>query len=491
MGRGMCAARHALRLLLAVAALACLETTAAQPALTIEQEPAGDLVAVEVRTPPAEPGGAWRGSFHLNATEDVQLLFVPYRLRSPDGNDIGPENVGVPTEHSLRPGAPALFVVEVSGVRIGGNYTGVLQIFGATPNGTFPLGAVRLYLNATVDPALQLGHESRLQLSRCSWSFFCGVSEWLLPGSAGRSHTVLVNNAGAGRANVTQATLLLVRDTGQAKGPYDAVPDARAFPLDVGADGSITFDLRGHDLQAGHYNATLVASVPGASRPATFPLSVDVRSSPFWALAAILAGFALAVLFGAARRHLNPAHLAQKRLATLQRHATRVDLAGYPKIKKDLDGLVDAVGRGDRVGFHAVADRLRGQMRLAQHIEATRLKGVRKADSEMVSRAEAAKIALAEGREGPATGQLHRKTGQWKVRWRWAYPRVLAGLLGTLSAVLLSFVGMQELYLEDATFGAGGVLDYLPLVLWGFTGKVTTESLREFFAPDLPTLTSS
>jgi hypothetical protein len=52
-------------------------------------------------------------------------------------------------------------------------------------------------------------------------------------------------------------------------------------------------------------------------------------------------------------------------------------------------------------------------------------------------------------------------------------------LLGGLLLVLLWFIGYQSLYLNgSATFGSGGVADYLPLFVWGLSADIAQRTLQ-------------
>jgi hypothetical protein len=475
----------------------------AQAVVAVEGE-ALDTPARMVLNEPATPGGAWTGAFILTASAEAKLTFVSSPLDAQDGRfGILAQRVTVPEKTTLAPGSIERIVVSVPAaeVRAPGNYTGNLSVYLTAGNRSERVAVVPMWLNASLPASLRLVHETHLHMTRCSW--LCFLADVFVQGESAKDRAVLVGNDGRAPARVVNASLEVPSGDGAQQSNVSATAPAI---LEARDDGSVVVHLKGGgaDLLPGHYNATLVVRTQGASEPSRLPLSLDVRASPLWALLALVAGIVVAWLVRIARDAAQPEHAAIRHTLQLSRAARGLSGEDQAVLQKHLNSLTVAAGNGRVADFAIEAPRVRQSLLIARQLTVME-KRASPEDVDTHAMIAEAREKLGEGNPDAAAKKLaslgspgfkgtQPKTPRTRLSRAWwamrhdpqfqrLRDRALKGALGLGSALVLALLGLKALYAGNPTFGANVAWDYLALATWGFTGKLTAQSLREGFLP--------
>lgn len=430
------------------------------PALADDAVSLLDEGPVRVDEPPAHALASWKGAFVLEARENATLTFRVTALRSERGALVEPSKIHVqPSEASVEAGKRYPFRLEVEGVPVPGAYAGKLVVEAVAANGTrFRDVALPILIDAPA-PVIEMETAPHTSLTLCGGG--CGFGRLLAPAQASSNVTIQVRNNGTRDVSLEGASLRLhLEGAWQGRDVSLRLPDNRT--LRPGGAALLVADLGNVTLPPGKYEGSLELTLAEAAPPTRLPVSLDVRASPWIALFAITAGVLLALLTQLVKTRVNPQLAAMRHLAGLQREAGPPPRD--PKIQGLLDKLAEKVARGDLADFQVLAEDAHDAIRRARH--------------------EAVLLRMGKGAtESPSPRFLDKARAWWhQPLFQMARGWGLKLLLGLAGLLLLLFVGLQELYGNAATFGASG-FDVLPLVLWGFTGKVATTSLRETVLP--------
>jgi hypothetical protein len=340
-----------------------------------------------------------------------------------------------------------------------------------------------------------------------------------------------VDNLSPEPAAVTQAKLTLEG----LRGGSVVTANVALDPVQVlpGTVSLVAVPINPWNWPADHYRGVLRLAVAGADRPVSVDLSLDVRSSPWWALlAATLGVFAGAAvhLFGSARLVV-----AQWRAGLLARWG-----ALGPTIAQiaDQTSRVRAeeqwrqVERGIQLSWPsqprsatqlaALEDRIAFLLDVQKHELAAAVSESPDLQTRAATLAAQARSAAWAG--DTAAANQHRQnlvyltaapapagetldtatdaTSQPAPSSSISEPpavdsRESNGNLGTLRSIrhqmyfiilysLFLVLGVWLLYVQaGATFGAGGLVDALPFVLWGFTAETVRRTLSGALSPPL------
>lgn len=380
-------------------------------------------------------------------------------------------------------GQEASVVVTVGDVSAAGEYHGKI---------TWPPGGDDLTLNLTLRVAPRiivkaLQDEVSFQIVRCKWS--CWAADWFLPArlrGASRSLWLVSDTAEEETLAVKVVSVrgenggtTLATALGDSGSPLQIDIPRKLEPLAV---SSVALKFDRSQLASDRYRGTMRFGLDGAD-PVVLSFIADVRDSPVPAFFVVLVG----ILIGRLAQHLLSAQSQMQ-----QRILSRL----YP-LQVRASELPDAVARMSILaGLNALKDRLADPKATEADLSAS----LDKSEQQIIALEQGSKEATAAAmtldsaffaKQGivpkprpqppPVAGwkrfvlSLAGTPIDWIEREYWIARPALALLL----LLLLTLFGLQTLYVgPGATFGSGGLFDYLPLLLWGLSADVAQRTLQ-------------
>ncbi len=252
---------------------------------------------------------AFVGNLRLIATgSDVAgLIFLPSDLKRAEASQVGSssvigrQNVTVLGDTRLQANLPKDFQVNVTGIRLPGVYTGLIQIL--QPGQSIDQGTtISLTITAWETPLLAPMPGSELlkaQVVNCNGILDCALSRWVLPESAFLDQwTLQMANNGHADAQITEIKPIVI---GQINNyPLEApalklsqnsavLPAAQITPLLLQWDRS--------SMPPDHYTGALYLTVAQSDARQTIPVDIQVRSGAALPVLLILLGILLGRLF--------------------------------------------------------------------------------------------------------------------------------------------------------------------------------------------------
>lgn len=237
---------------------------------------------------------------------------------------IGRQHVVVTGDQTLTPGVPTTYQVQVTGVRVPGEYGGTIELLlPGQPRESAVI--VKVLVVASVRPALTLLTEAdRLQANVVNCGFDCGLARLLLPMSNLQDKLEL-------RFEKPLSAPLVIRDwtyavrgdqtryslTGKQLNvsPEGLTGMPSEKPKEQGAAGAqsaaaanaplladkkylnLPVVISAANIPADHYVGNLYLTVEGQSSALKVPVDLNVRSGPFWPLLMLLISILLGRLF--------------------------------------------------------------------------------------------------------------------------------------------------------------------------------------------------
>jgi hypothetical protein len=432
---------------------------------------------------------------------------------------------------AIVPGERADYRITVGNARIPGSYAGkVLFRLAGQP----PASALEVEVRAVpqIVPALVAPRPTfTMHVARCRFPLERGLARWLQPALAPDDQlAVVLRNAGAEGASVEDVGFVLSGErTGAQPGAAIALaPDAPAHAEVVpGRTVGLGVQASPGALAPDRYTGEIVVFARGpeptrARQTLSLRAEVNVREGPALPVLLVLLGVVLGRLLRIfdtpemkeLARQLNKLRELRDRVKDLQPGPPRDEL------EQKLERLDRLLGRGD--GTHA-ADLVTVERAIdlagdVQRIE-RRLRPAARAAAQTALEDVRAKIAALD-LEGAAKALRDLESNRGTVGLRapdvsalanaqktaegGRPPRRLWGGLGSLLRIVtdienpsaraalffrqsiflvllvaLLLAGMQALWVNAPTFGAGGAVDWAGLFLWGFSAEVAQRALQQ------------
>lgn len=399
---------------------------------------------------------------------------------------------------------------------------------------------VELHLDA-VPQVVPVAAALAWQVVNCTSWLDCQLAAWLLPASAVQDEwPVWLDNQTPQTVTIANGTAVLQGTASAIATTPNQIAPLTPAELPANQAAPLTVTIHRQQLAPDSYQGTLRLTIEGADEPLSIPTTLAVRQGPLWAFVVVLLGILLGRLVrdmetpvAQMQIKLMPDYLrVQAAAANLQEAQDRADAqAQLAQFKQALEQgqQSEEVLRQQlaaleaRVSFYAalatlaadlpagLRDRLlpefanaRSAVRdgrweeaqtiyqtIQQTIDATRADGYLGVREQMQAWEQAvAMLGESVGRMATAVQSTTTSRGLRLLAWLSGI-RLSAGvrfwvvrpIVSLVLLVLLVLLGMQALYINaGATFGAGGVYDYVGLVLWGLTADVTSRTLSSLSA---------
>jgi hypothetical protein len=478
----------------------------------------------------------------LMADQQVsQLLFHPGDLHLDKGNEvISASQVQLLSAatalQKLQPNTPQDIDFKVSGLKVPGSYSGVIEFLQAE-HGPTPALRFGLKLNVEETPKLSQRNGStnlKVQLVNCFPIIGCPLRHWLYGQT--EDHSFTLDNTSTAPFKLTGAVAASGDTThASASGALalnlpEAIP---ALPI-----VTIPLTVKGDVLSPDHYAGDIQLRIPGKEDPLKIPMDLNVKSGPEIPILVLLIG----ILLGRFIKYMKDKGAPQSELL-LQLFQVQARAAQDPQnlgllqhmleeLRNDIDGMQLDSAKSDlalinsrltllsrlryletlltpRAGDAAVAAILsnirlaRDQISLgndpqtiASQID-TQVKSLQAPGSNADTSLHAIELAAATSVRGaaqfaaaPVEAPASKLVGLRRA------VRVLTGHSDTLRAdftlwflrplawalliVLLVVTGFVQLYTKNATFGADLVSDYFGLLVWATGSDVASRTLSNF-----------
>lgn len=352
----------------------------------------------------------------------------------------------------------------MSGIEIPGEYQGQIQLM--LPGQTITQAvSIKLKVTALAKPtlvALPGSEQVKLRLVQCQ-GLDCNLAGLFLPASAFLDRYELqFDNPSQSDVTITDAKVV-------GRGEFTGYPltlsqlglPATPYVLPAGKTGSITVTLNRDLIPPDHYAGTVYLTMQGRSEHLTFPVDLNMRTGPFWAIVLLLIGIVLGRLFKYLQERSQPPSEALEAANQLE---YRVKQA-HPDDQKTLEGQADdritqtVQPAEDASSAAAAADQAESDAAAV----ATPAEPLPTAKSVWLLRIKGWLLGLS-----GSSGQIKAETTPWIVR-PLLYFALLIGLL---------VVGLNALYIDKGlTFGANPLTDYFALVFWGLSADVASRTL--------------
>jgi hypothetical protein len=298
-----------------------LNAQVSQTGLRLEIDPADNPLNIKGQIGEAN---AFVGNVRLTARGgDIKdFLFLPSDLKRVNGNEvIGRQNVKLAGDPTLTMDMPKDFQVSVSGVEIPGEYQGqiLFMLPGQAITETVP---VSLKVTALAKPALTAlpgSEQLKLRLVNCQ-GFDCDLARLFLPTSA------FLNQYELQFDNPTQSDVTIIDTNVVGRGEFAGYPltlsrmglPATPYVLPAGKTGSITVTLSRDLIPPDHYTGAIYLTLQGRPERLTFPIDLNMRAGPFWAIVLLLIGIVLGRLFKYMQERGQPQSDALKKVYALE-----------------------------------------------------------------------------------------------------------------------------------------------------------------------------
>jgi len=394
----------------------------------------------------------------LFAHEQVQLLFRPTDLQWTGHNvQIGhPQVVATgDTKLELQRNVLQEFEIKATGIKIPGTYKGKLHFF-QPAGGMNPALEVPLTVIAESVPKLsqRKGSESvKIQLVNCGprsfldrqWACLLGAWGWLQPDAFPSMYPLQFDNDSLEQFHMTASVTAIGDSTRESLDqtlkvePDVTVPLGNVYTLPINIDAAKPLP--------DHYVGDVQLRLLGQDTSLRIPLEANVRTGPTLSAVVLLIG----ILIGRLSKQMDKGSQQSDLLRSLDRLKTRSESLPAVQNQQPGDALED------------VRPRIHG-MQLSQarldliDIERRWLQGQARALHPFVRMMSA------------LTGHsvvLDSELPAWAIRT----------LLYVLLIGVLVFLGLQQLYVKNLTFGSNPVSDYVGMLIWATSSDVASRTV--------------
>lgn len=465
------------------------------------------------------------------------LMFRSEDLRSDGGEIISRQQIAPSaSDFNLAANTPKYFDIKITGVKSCGRFKG--NFFFLQP-GKGSAAAVTIPVEVNVDPvaklAIRKGSETlKLQLVDC-YGWGCYIARWLEPRAFLSKYPVLLDDASVGAPAITVAVAAIgdvthTSLTGVLSGKSPANAGSGPifeYAVDVNANGN-------SPLLPDHYLGDLQVQ-SGSQTVVRVPIDVNVREGPGIPLLVLVCG----ILLGRLIKYMKDKGGPQSDLL-LRIYGLEGRLAASPEDQRLLQPMVEGVkqeiydmqldqAKADlsaiesrwtllgtlrgldqtltpRAGDQGVQDIL-SQIRAARGLielkrdqdAATAVAQIENAIAALSNQTggPSPALTLAVAQAGTARTVATRAANVAAAKQEHSrFVRFLSGLTGIsmelraqvslwvlrptgylLLIAALAAVGMQQLYLKNATFGADAFSDYFGLLIWAMSADVASRTL--------------
>ena len=462
---------------------------------------------------PLEPARAWTGAVRVRASEDVTVSFLSTDLIAADGARIGREQVVVLGDRELLADGERDFRIEVRGVPRDGTYDGTVTIIAQNGTATTRF-EVPIRLEAILRPSLSGVEALDLQAVRCPVR--CWFAGTIAPSDVLVERDLIVRNDGPGIARVAGAEITLV-----STHPSRQVVRNPEIPamLVIEQNRTIAVPVIFGDLEAGHYEGNLTLRLEGGAST-SIPIALDVRVGPVWAFAWILAGVLAAQFLDHVRTKVLPRQTALRKVRLLFEDVTRLDTDIAGAILPLVLDLEDRVLHNQLEDVDADVATQRGRLEILQFLQVVRYRAaaaendealtqlnqaivdahgartdedwngvhglVRTASETLDEREDASKFATAMSPGATLPAPRAPRAPLSRIIGRMRRDRGMRFLAFVIITLVVTFIGLIEVYGADPTFGDDRLADYSSLLFWGFIGKVAADGLRDKLLGPIP-----
>ncbi len=473
--------------------------------------------------------------FGLMASVAVpELIFRSTDLLRTDGKEhIGRQQIALTStaKVDLAPNTPKDVEIKITGVKLPGAYKGTLSFFrpGQGLNAAVEV-LIEVIAEGVPKFAPRKGSEAvKIQLFDCS-SLDCWMAQLIQPGAFSRRYPLMFDNASLAEFEMTAT----VNASGEVThGSLETVLSVRSpVPVPTQPVFTLPIDIRSSNPLPDHYIGDVQLRTAMDAPPLKIPLEVNVRTGPIWPVIILVLGILLGRLLKYMKEKGTPqsdlllnlyqlesritsspdAQLLQPMLATVKTliYDMKLDDAKMEITHienrwtqlKTLRGLESLLA--PRANEPAVASIQRDILRAIDLIKnkqdqpASALvsqiqTAVQNLPSPPPAHAAAQEMAVAQAKkavvDAARTVQGVAEPPPWYVRLLSLFTGINGGLRAEVTLrvlrptiylfliVALIILGMQQLYMKNATFGSDPFSDYFGLLVWAMSSDVASRTL--------------
>jgi hypothetical protein len=464
-----------------------------------------------------------------------ELIFRSTDLVRTDGKEqIGRQQVALTStvKVDLDPNTPKDVEIKITGVKLPGTYNGTLS-FSQPGQGLNASVYVPIELIVEGVPKLtqRKGSEAvRIQLFDCAW-LGCLFARLIQPGAFSSTYPLTFDNASLEAFDMT-ATVNVTGDV--THGSLENVLTVSSpVPVPVQPVFTLPIKIKDSNPLPDHYVGDAQLKMAVDAPPLKIPLEVNVRTGPIWPIVMLILGILLGrfvkymkdkgtpqsdllfdlhqlesriTVFSADLQLLQPMLESVKALIYgMQLDAAKTEMTAIENrltLLSTLRGLKQTLERSTadpQVGpILKQIEQARNLIAFKQDKESSALVAdIEKAVKNLVAPAPPAAVAfdLATKQATKATAAASRtvlgiaETPKWYFRWLSLFTGINGGLRAEVTLWVLRpatyllligalmILGMQQLYLKNATFGADPFSDYFGLLVWAMSSDVASRTL--------------